>query len=799
MITETFFSTERKCTYTLRNFRDHEAMAPIDLPAVLAGLTLEGKAALLGGSDFWHTQGNERAGIPAIMLTDGPHGLRKQAEAADHPGLSGSVPATCFPTASALACSWDPLLLRRIGAALGDECRAADVAVLLGPGVNMKRSPLCGRNFEYFSEDPLLAGELAAAMVTGIQSQGVGACVKHFAANNQETRRMSISAEVDERTLREIYLPAFEKVVTEAGPWTVMCSYNKINGTYASENHWLLTDVLRRDWGYDGLVVSDWGAVNRRDRGVAAGLDLEMPSSGGIGTRAILDAVAAGTLSEAEVDQATANVLTLVARSQQREPLESFDAQAHHALAREAARESAVLLKNEGGILPLDAAVGGAIAVIGEFARTPRFQGAGSSRVNPTRVDSALDSLRAALAGKRGVLFAPGFAIEADAGDTEAGDTGAGDDALVAEAVAAASAADVAVVFLGLPPSQESEGYDREHIELPRNQTEVLAAVAAANPNVVVVLANGGVVTVSGWQQRARAVLECWLPGQAGGAATADLLLGAASPAGKLAETIPVRLEHNPTVGNFPGENGAVRYGEGLLIGYRWYDAHRLEVGYPFGHGLSYASFGYRDLDVAVLADGAPRVRVAFTISNIGDRPAAEIAQLYVSDPAAAVYRPEQELRAFARVELEPGAARRVELELDARAFAYWDDGRGDWTVEGGEFELRIGASSRDIRLTATVTLAGDGSAAPLTADSTAEEFLAREDSRDWLTGLLAGTPLGAIMFDEAHGRMMRAVPLVRFSRFPGVPFSETTVADAVKRFTRPAGSAGTSPAPDPG
>jgi beta-glucosidase len=783
--------------------------APIDLRALLGDLTLEEKAALLGGSDFWHTQGNEQAGIPAIMLTDGPHGLRKQAETADHPGLSTSVPATCFPTASGLACSWDPALLRRVGEALGDECRAADVAVLLGPGVNMKRSPLCGRNFEYFSEDPLLAGELAAALATGIQSRGVGACVKHFAANNQETRRMSISAQVDERTLREIYLPAFEKAVTEARPWTVMCSYNKINGVYASEHPWLLTDVLRRDWGYDGLVVSDWGAVNRRDRAVAAGLDLEMPSSGGVGTRAILDAVAAGTLSEAEVDQAALNVLRLVARSQQREPLETFDAAAHHALAREAARESAVLLKNDGGILPLDPAGGGAIAVIGEFARTPRFQGAGSSHVNPTRVDSALDSLRAALAGKREVLFAPGFAIEpdagdadagdADAGDTDAGDTDAGDEALVAEAVAAASAADVAVVFLGLPPSQESEGYDREHIELPRNQTEVLAAAAAANPNVVVVLANGGVVTVSGWQQQARAVLECWLPGQAGGAAVADLLLGAASPAGKLAETIPVRLEHNPTVGNFPGENGAVRYGEGLLIGYRWYDAHRLEVGYPFGHGLSYASFGYRDLDVTVLADGAaPRVRVAFTISNLGDRPAAEIAQLYVSDPAAAVYRPEQELRGFARVELEPGAAQRVELELGARAFAYWHDGLGDWTVEGGEFELRIGASSRDIRLTATITLAGAGSAAPLTVDSTVEEFLARPDSRDWLAGLLEGTPLGAVMFDGAHGRMMRAIPLVRFSRFPGAPFSEATVAGAVKRFTRPAGSAGTSPVPDP-
>ena len=749
----------------------------LDVLSLIAELALEEKAALLDGSDFWHTQGNERLGIPAVMLTDGPHGLRKQADGADHLGLTGSVPATCFPPAVGLASSWDPALLRRIGEALGDECRAADVAVLLGPGVNMKRSPLCGRNFEYFAEDPVLAGELAAALVTGLQSRNVGACVKHFAANNQETDRMTVSAEVGERTLREIYLPAFEKVVTEARPWTVMCSYNKINGVYGSENRWLLTDVLRRDWGHDGLVVSDWGAVSLRDRAVEAGLDLEMPSSGGVGTRAILDAVAAGTLSEAEVDQAVANVLTLVARSQKREPLKGFDVAVHHALAREAAAESAVLLKNEGGILPLDPTAGGAIAVIGEFARTPRFQGAGSSQVNPTRVDSALDSLRAALAGKREVLFAPGFAIEADAAD----------EALVAEAVAAASAASVAVVFLGLPPSQESEGYDREHMELPLNQRELLEKITAVNPNMVVVLSNGAAVTVSDWQHNARALLEGWLLGQAGGAAVADLLLGAVSPSGKLAETIPVRLADNPTVGNFPGENGSVRYGEGLLIGYRWYDAHELEVSYPFGHGLSYTSFAYRDLDVAVLADGAtPRVRVAFTLANTGDRAGTETVQLYVSDPAASVYRPERELRDFARVTLDPGASRRVELELGARAFAYWHQGLGDWTVEGGEFELCIGASSRDIRLTSLITLAGSGRVAPLTVDSTAEEFFARDDASDWLTGLLENTEMGAQLLDGQHGRMMRAIPLSRLSRFPGAPFSEAIVDEAIKRFSQP-------------
>ncbi len=522
--------------------------ARLDIPALLADLTLEEKASLLDGADFWRTQPVERLGIPGIMVTDGPHGLRKQAEGADHLGLNASVPATCFPPAAGLASSWDAELLGRVGAALGRECRAAEVSVLLGPGVNMKRSPLCGRNFEYFSEDPALAGDLAAALVNGIQSQGVGTSLKHFAANNQETDRMTVSAEVDERTLREIYFPAFERVVTQAQPWTIMCSYNRINGVYASENRWLLTEVLRDEWGYEGLVVSDWGAVSRREAGLAAGLDLEMPSSAGGGQRKILDAVRAGELSEADVDLAVTRVLTLVDRAQPAlEPGQTFDVAAHHALAREAAAASAVLLKNEGGILPLDAQAGGTVAVIGEFARTPRFQGAGSSQVNPTQVDTVLDALRAALDGNREVAFAPGFAIE----------SGAADPALVEEAVRTASSAAVVVLFLGLPPSYESEGYDRDHMDLPAHQVELLHAVADANPRLVVVLSNGSVVTVAPWQDRAQAVLEGWLLGQAGGSAIADLLLGVLSPSGKLAETIPVRYADNPTIGASPASTVA--------------------------------------------------------------------------------------------------------------------------------------------------------------------------------------------------------------------------------------------------
>ncbi|EXG82787.1 glycoside hydrolase family 3 C-terminal domain-containing protein [Cryptosporangium arvum] len=743
----------------------------LDVPAVLTALTLEEKASLLDGSDFWHTQPVERLGVPAIMVTDGPHGLRKQAQESDHLGLTASVPATCFPPAAGLASTWDTGLLHRVGSALAAECRASGVSVLLGPGVNMKRTPLCGRNFEYFSEDPLLAGELAVALVDGIQENDVGTSLKHFAANNQETDRMTVSADVDERTLREIYLPAFERVVTRAQPWTVMCSYNRINGVYASEDPWLLTDVLRGDWGFDGLVVSDWGAVNAREAAVAAGLDLEMPSSGGGGTRRILDAVAAGQLSEEDVDRAVTRVLTLVDRSL---PAlaegGSFDVDAHHALAREAAVASAVLLKNEGGLLPLDPSAGGAIAVIGEFARSPRFQGAGSSQVNPTRVDSALDALRAALEGRREVTFAAGFVVESESADP----------ALIAEAVRAAAAAEVAVVFLGLPPSYESEGYDRAHMNLPAHQLELLRAVAGANPNVVVVLSNGSVVSVADWQDDARALLEGWLLGQAGGSATADLLLGAANPSGRLAETIPVRYEDNPALGAFPGEHGHVRYGEGLLIGYRWYDAHRLPVAYPFGHGLSYTTFAYDDLSVTAEGD---TVEVRLTVTNTGGHAGRETVQVYVTDPEATVYRPDQELRAFATVTLEPGLSAPVSLTLDRRAFAFWHVAAGDWVVEGGVFGVRVGASSRDIRGEATVELKGDAITPPVTTESTVDAWLAHPSGGEWLRGALGDHGFGALLFDERNGQMLRAIPLQRLSRFPGFPITEADVEAAVTRL----------------
>ena len=749
-----------------------QTQAGIDVQAVLAQLTLEEKAALLDGSDFWHTEAVERLALPRIMVSDGPHGLRKVA-APDDAGIEQSAEATCFPPAAGLGSSWDPKLARRIGDALGIECRVAGVAVILGPGVNMKRSPLCGRNFEYFSEDPLLAGLLATAWVNGVQAHRVGASLKHFAANNQESDRLRVSAEVDERTLREIYLTAFERVVKQAQPWTVMSSYNRINGVYAAESHWLLTEVLRGEWGFDGMVVSDWAGIDNRPRALAAGCDLEMPSSEGVGTRAILDAVGGGELSEAQLDVAVERVLALVERAGAREPLQSFDLEAHHELAREAAAASAVLLKNDGNLLPLDPRQGGPVAVIGEFARTPRYQGAGSSQVNPTRLENALDSLRAELAGKRELLFAPGFEIEAKQPDPQ----------LFAEAVKAAADAEVALVFLGLPPSYESEGWDREHMDLPALQIDLLEQIAAVNPNIAVVLSNGAAVLTSGWDHRVRAVLEGWLLGQAGGLALADLLLGNANPSGKLAETIPRRLTDNPALGNFPGEHSVVHYGEGLLIGYRWYDSHELEVSYPFGHGLSYTSFEYSDLSIELLADGPdPRVQVSLTVANTGARAGAEVVQVYVGDPVASVYRPAQELRGFEKVALEPGASAKVSIELDQRGFAYWHTPRGEWVVEGGEFEIRVGSSSRAIRLTDTITLAGGDVSAPLSVTSTYGEFLAVPDASAWFHDTLLRGPLGERVIGTHLGKMLETVPVNRLAHFPGSGFTEGDIAEFLAR-----------------
>jgi beta-glucosidase len=745
----------------------------VDTSALLSELTLEEKASLCLGSDFWHTAPVPRLGIQAIMVSDGPHGLRRQPDRGDHVGISGSLPATCFPTASALGSSWDPELARRIGQTLAVEARAQGVAVVLGPGINIKRSPLCGRNFEYFSEDPLVSGVMGAALVEGLQSRGIGTSVKHYAANNQETDRLRVSADVDERTLREIYLAGFERVVTQARPWTVMCAYNRVNGVHASQNRWLLTEVLRDEWGFDGLVMSDWGAVHDRVAAVAAGLDLEMPPNLGVSDAAIVAAVRDGTLDEKLLDQAVLRVLQLVDRAGEPGEASSFDTDAHHALARTAASECAVLLKNDGNVLPLRPASGDVIAVIGEFARTPRYQGAGSSQVNPTRVDVPLDELRAAVPDGVEVAFAAGFGIGAGERDEE----------LAAEAVALAARAGTVVVFLGLPAADESEGFDRQHIDLPANQTALLPRLASANPHLIVVLANGSVVRMSTWEQHARAILEVWLSGQAAGGATADLLLGTANPSGRLTETVPLRLEDNPSHLNFPGDAGHVRYGEGVFVGYRGYDAVGREVSYPFGHGLSYTTFDYRDLTAEITGDASITVRC--TVTNTGGRAGGEVVQLYVGDREARVARPIRELKAFTKVHLEPGAAETVTFQLSARDLSYWYAPEHRWVLEGGTFELAVGASSRDLRLTSTIDVPAPPLAVRLDAMTTLEEWLAHPDGGPALRAAVGvddeGKPRG-ILGSQEMLTVIGNFPLSTLAAF-GMGIDHATVADLLQRF----------------
>ncbi|MEP6481411.1 MAG: glycoside hydrolase family 3 C-terminal domain-containing protein [Rhodoglobus sp.] len=718
----------------------------------MTDLTLEEKAALVVGADFWSTTANARAGIPSIGITDGPHGVRKQRGGGDHLGLGNSVPATCFPPAAGLASSWNPALLYRVGAALADEARAEGVGVLLGPGVNIKRSPLCGRNFEYFSEDPLLAGELGAGWVEGIQARGVGASLKHFAANNQETNRMTVSAEVDERTLREIYLPAFERIVKGEQPWTVMCSYNRINGVAASENHWLLTEVLRDEWGFEGVVVSDWGAVEHRVAALEAGLDLDMPGPQADASAEIVAAVRSGALAESVLDAAVARITNLARKAAapgpqimllttdgRAAPAPGYSIGAHHALAREAATESIVLLRNEGELLPL--ATAQAIGVIGEFARTPRFQGAGSSQVNPTRVDSALDAISAIAP----VEFAAGYSFDRRADPAP----------LLAEAVAVARRSEAVLLFVGLPAGDESEGYDRAHLDLPQAHTRLIAAVAAANPRTVVILTNGGVVSLEPWHDSVPAIIEGWLLGQAGGSALADVVFGTVAPSGRLAESIPLRLQDTPGYLNFPGEQDTVRYGEGVYVGYRYYETVELAVRYPFGHGLGYTTFEYSDLSVS-------RARASVTITNTGSRAGKEVAQLYVSTPGPNM--PRRELRGFEKVALEPGESVRVTFEVDDRAYSHWDSDSHSWLIAGGNYSLGVGPDAHDIALSATVRLPAPRPRR-LTLDSRVSDFLDHP-----VTGPILARAAGHATDGEANLlEMVASMPIRRLMRFPGV------------------------------
>ena len=659
---------------------------------IIAKLNLEQKCALLSGAGTFTTRGCPKEGVPSITLSDGPNGVRKQAGAADHLGLNPSVPATCFPTAATVACSWDPALGEEIGRAMGEEAAAQEVAVLLGPGLNTKRSPLCGRNFEYFSEDPYLSGKMAAAYVRGIQSEGIAACPKHFAVNSQELRRMASDSVLDERTLRELYLTGFEIVVKEAAPKTIMSSYNLVNGTYANENAHLLQDILRRDWGFSGAVVTDWGGSNDHALGVKNGSTLEMPAPGGDAVRELLAAVQSGKITEADVDARLDELLTLVLDTSAavQKHSRSFDADAHHALARRAAAESAVLLKNDGGILPL--AAGARVAVIGDFAETPRYQGAGSSAVNSIKVDTLLDCL--AQSGLQCAGFAAGFDRQ-----------GRPDADKKAQAVALAQKADTVLLCLGLDEIKESEGLDRVDMQLADNQIELLQAVEQANPNTVVVL-NAGASLETPWLAHCRALVYGALGGQAGAGAMVDVLTGKVNPGGKLAETWANAYAETPARDNFAGAGRTVQYREGLYVGYRYYQTAGVPVAFPFGYGLSYTSFAYSDLKVT--ADS-----VTLTVTNTGARDGAEIVQVYIAKPGAEIFRPAQELKAFARVPLAAGESRTVTLPLDDKAFRYWNTRTDCWEVEGGRYGVRVGASSADIRLTANVDIRGTNAPDP--------------------------------------------------------------------------------------
>lgn len=665
-----------------------------DIQALLAEMTLEEKAGMCSGLDFWRLKGVERLGIPSIMVTDGPHGLRKQQGGTDHLGIFESVPATCFPSAAGMASSWDRELIGKVGEALGEECQAEDVAVLLGPGANIKRSPLCGRNFEYFSEDPYLSSEIAASHINGVQSQGVGTSLKHFAVNNQEHRRMGVDAVVDERTLREIYLASFEGAVRKAQPWTVMSAYNKVNGTYASENPYLLTDILKGEWGHEGLVVTDWGANNNRVDGLAAGQELEMPSSGGVNDRKIVDAVQSGQLSEEVLDRAVERILSLIFKSvDNRKPEADYDRAEHHALARKVAGETMVLLKNEQNLLPLQQ--NHKLAVIGAFAQKPRYQGGGSSHIKPTQIDVPFEEIQKLAGDAASVAYAQGY--HADSDDT--------DESLLEQAIEAAKGADAAIIFAGLPDRYESEGYDRKHLRMPANQNQLIEAIAAVQSNVVVVLLGGSPVEMP-WIGQAGSVLEAYLGGQAVGGAIADVLFGIVNPSGKLAETFPVKLSDNPSFLFFPGEGNRVEYREGIFVGYRYYDTKQVKPLFPFGHGLSYTTFAYSNLLLSRkdMRD-TDTLEVQVTVQNTGTRAGKEIVQLYVRDVESTVMRPTKELKGFAKVDLQPGEKAAVTLTLDKRSFAYYNVLLRDWHVESGQYEILIGRSSEDIALSDTLTV----------------------------------------------------------------------------------------------
>ena len=736
-----------------------------DLKKIVSEMTLEEKAGMCSGLDFWHLKEVEHLGIPKVMVSDGPHGLRKQDEKGDHLGINDSIKAVCFPPAVLSACSFDRGLMEEMGKAIGREAQANDVSVVLGPAVNINRAPLCGRNFEYYSEDPYLAGEIAAAFVKGVQSQHVGTSIKHFAANNQEYRRMSSSSEVDERTLREIYFPAFETAVKKAQPYTFMCSYNQINGTFASENKWLLTDVLRGEWGFKGYVMSDWGAVNDRVKGLEAGLELEMPASGGDNDSMIVKAVKDGALEEKILDQAVERILRIIFEYADHRKPQEFTMEKDHEEAQHIAEESMVLLKNENHILPLKTSE--KAAFIGGFARNPRFQGGGSSHINCFKTTNVLDSVPC----DAQVVYAEGFPADRDFYDK----------ALADEAVKAAAEADKAVIFAGLPESFESEGYDRSHMRLPECQNRLITEILKVQPNTVIVLHNGSPVEMP-WLGEIKGLLETYLGGQAGGAAAANILYGKINPSGKLAETMPLKLSDNPSYLNFGGGE-KVEYREGIFVGYRYYDTKEMDVAFPFGYGLSYTTFAYSNLKLSMEnPTEKDTVMVSADITNTGKSAGKEVVQLYIRDLTGSAIRPEKELKGFEKVFLEPGETKTVTMELNKRSFAWYNTELHDWFAASGDYEILVGASSRDIRLTETLhlnssqrlpmhvhmnTTLGDLLRNPETAEA------AKKLIQKYLSGEAGSEAASEAVSEEMTMAMTDSMPLRALMGFAGVSRKE--------------------------
>lgn len=708
----------------------------MNIEEMVRKLTLEEKAGLCSGEDDWLTKAVDRLGIPSIRTSDGPHGLRTF----DVNNVTNkSKPAVCFPAGCASAASFDRALLRRMGEALGNEAQAMDVQVLLGPGINIKRSPLCGRNFEYFSEDPMLSGELGTAFVQGVQSQGVGTSLKHFFANNQEYRRMDASSEMDERTMREIYLTAFERVVKKAQPWTIMASYNKIGGTHSTESKQYLTDLLREEWEFEGLVVSDWGATHNRVNAVAAGTDLTKPSATKTDEE-IVKAVQEGKLSENELDSACTNLLKLVFKAvEQRKNNVEFDYEGDHSLARQIAAESMVLLKNDDDLLPLKKDTN--IAFIGAFAKDPRYQGGGSSHINSFKVSNAFDTVTKYTTGS--VTYAQGYQMDSLKSDAN----------LVQEAVAVAKTADVAVIFAGLPESMESEGFDRSHMKMPQNHNELITAVCTAQPNTVVVLHNGSPVEMP-WVHAPKAILEVYLGGQAVGEATFDVLFGEVNPSGRLPESFPIRLEDNPSYLFFPGENGVVEYSERMFVGYRYYESKKMAVQFPFGHGLSYTTFKYSNLNLNnTKMTEEESLTVSVDVTNTGNRAGKEVVQLYIAPKKGEIIRPIRELKGFEKVELIPGETKSVTFTLSKRDFAYWNINAQDWSVETGEYTVQIGYSSHLIALEKTLQIEGK-------ANVGGTQFTLFTPLRDFMRH-----PIGKTVMEENFGKMVQG--MVRIGLVP--------------------------------